>query len=90
LVRKEVEKVNERLPEGLRVRRFVNTPKAFDADEAELTRTMKLRRGFMEDKYRDLIAAMYGEEEEVTMETKVVYRDGRTGALSTKLKVIRV
>jgi long-chain acyl-CoA synthetase len=90
LVRKEVEKVNERLPEGLRVRRFVNTPKAFDPDEAELTRTMKLRRGFMEDKYRDLIVAMYGEDEEVMMETKVVYRDGRTGALSTKLKVIRV
>ncbi len=90
LVRGEVERVNERLPEGLRVKRFVNTPKPFDPDDAELTRTMKLRRGFMEDKYRDLIVAIYGEAEEVTMETRVTYRDGRTGLLSTKIKVVRV
>lgn len=90
LVRTEVEKVNARLPEGLRVKRFVNTPKPFDADDAELTRTMKLRRGFVEDKYRDLIAAIYGEEEEITMETRVTYRDGRTALLSTKVRVVRV
>ncbi len=90
LIRKEVEKVNQRLPSGLRVKRFVNTPKAFDPDEAELTRTMKLRRGFMEDRYKSLVEAIYGAEEVVTMEVKVVYRDGRTGVVSTRLKVIQV
>jgi long-chain acyl-CoA synthetase len=50
VVRKEIEKVNRTLPDYARVKRFVNLHKEFDADEAELTRTRKLRRTFVEDR----------------------------------------
>jgi long-chain acyl-CoA synthetase len=62
--------------------------KEFDPDEAELTRTRKLRRTFMEDRYRPLVEAIYGERSELLMEAPVRYRDGRTGVVSTKIKVI--
>jgi long-chain acyl-CoA synthetase len=90
LIKNEVEKVNRVLPGNLGIKRFVNTPKEFDPDEAELTRTMKLRRGFLEGRYQRLLEAIYGEKEEVVMETPVVYRDGRAGVVSTKLNVINV
>jgi long-chain acyl-CoA synthetase len=61
--------------------------KEFDPDEAELTRTRKLRREFMEERYKDLIAAMYGEGDEVKVEAPVTYRDGRKGVVSTGIKV---
>ncbi len=79
LVKKEVEKVNRTLPESARVKRFVNLHKEFDADEAELTRTRKLRRTFVEDRYRDLVGALYGEEKEYAVEAAITYRDGRKG-----------
>lgn len=90
LVRQEVERVNEALPEQQRVKRVVNAPKPFDPDESELTRTMKLRRGFMEDRYRGLVEALYGEDEEVATQVKVVYRDGRTATVTARLKVIQI
>lgn len=89
LIRGEVQALNEKLPERIRVKRFVNAPKPFDPDESELTRTMKLRRGFMETRYRALVEAIYGESEEVPTEVKVVYRDGRTATVSTRLRVVR-
>lgn len=88
LIRGEVRSLNERLPDKIRVKRFVNAPKPFDPDESELTRTMKLRRGFMETRYKSLVEAIYGEAEEVPTEVKVVYRDGRTATVSTKLRVV--
>jgi len=90
LVKNEVEKVNRALPAKLGVKRFVNTPKEFDPDEAELTRTMKLRRGFLEGRYQQLLEAIYGEKDVMVMETPVVYRDGRAGVVSTKISVIDV
>ncbi|MFP3975919.1 MAG: AMP-binding protein [Dehalococcoidia bacterium] len=87
LVRKDLIRVNKLLPEASRLRKFVLLHKEFDPDEAELTRTRKLRRDFVEDRYRDLIDAMYGDKEEVRMETPVTYRDGRTGVVTTALKV---
>jgi long-chain acyl-CoA synthetase len=64
--------------------------KEFDPDEAELTRTRKLRREFMEDKYKDLIQAMYSDLEEVPIQANVTYRDGRKGTVSTTIKVRKV
>jgi long-chain acyl-CoA synthetase len=90
LVKKEIEKLNKILPEEARVKAFVNLHKEFDADEAELTRTKKLRRSFMDDRYQELVEAIYGEREELVMEASVVYRDGRTGVVSTKIKVNRL
>jgi len=90
LVKKEIEKVNATLPEWTRVRRFVNLHKEFDADEEELTRTRKLRRTFVEERYRDLISALYGNEAAFQVEATVTYRDGRKGTIETAIQVTRL
>jgi len=87
LVRKDLVRVNSYLPEGARVKKYVLMHKEFDPDEAELTRTRKLRREFMEDKYKDLIRAMYSNLTEVPIQANVTYRDGRKGTVSTTIKV---
>jgi long-chain acyl-CoA synthetase len=87
LVRKDLERVNGYLPETSRVQKFVLLHKEFDPDEAELTRTRKLRREFMEQRYKDLIGAMYGEKEAVNVEAPVTYRDGRKGVVTTSIRV---
>ena len=90
LVQKDLIRVNSYLPEGSRVRKFVLLHKEFDADEAELTRTRKLRRDFVEQRYKDLIEAMYGDKKNVTVEAPVTYRDGRKGVVSTAVNVRQV
>jgi long-chain acyl-CoA synthetase len=69
--------LNSVLPEKQRVKRFAVLHKDFDPDEAELTRTRKLRRDFMEKRYENLISGLYGGLDKVDMETTVTYRDGR-------------
>jgi long-chain acyl-CoA synthetase len=87
LIRKDLERVNSYLPEPARVRKFVLLHKEFDADEAELTRTRKIRREFMEDRYRDLIKTIYEDGREVNVKAPVTYRDGRKGEVTTGLKI---
>ncbi len=87
LVQKDLLRVNSYLPESSRVRKFVLLHKEFDPDEAELTRTRKLRREFIEERYKDLIKAMYGKGSEVKVEAQVTYRDGRKGVVTTSIKV---
>jgi long-chain acyl-CoA synthetase len=87
LVQKDLDRVNSYLPDTARVRRFVLLHKEFDPDEAELTRTRKLRRDFMEKRYKDLIEALYQDGRQVTVEAPVTYRDGRKGVVSTVIKV---
>ena len=83
LVEKDLLRVNSYLPEASRVRKFVLLHKEFDPDEAELTRTRKLRREFVEERYRALINGMYGGADEVQVEASVTYRDGRKGTVKT-------
>jgi long-chain acyl-CoA synthetase len=90
LIKREVERVNKNLPEAARVRKFVILHKAFDADEAELTRTRKLRRRTLEQKYGDMLDAMYGNRDRVTVSAEVKYRDGRTGVVETAVRVCTV
>lgn len=87
LIQKDVERVNTGLPEAARVKKFVLLHKEFDPDEAELTRSRKLRRGFLRERYKELLDAMYGDEKEVAVEAPVKYRDGRTGVISTTVKI---
>ena len=87
LVQKDLDRVNSYLPDTARVRRFVLLHKEFDPDEAELTRTRKLRRDFMEKRYKDLIEALYQDGRQMTVEAPVTYRDGRKGVVSTVIKV---
>jgi len=87
LVRREVAKVNRTLPDHARIKRFCNLHKEFDADEAELTRTRKLRRAYVEDSYSELITALYEEMDEYEMEASITYRDGRTGVTKTLIRL---
>jgi long-chain acyl-CoA synthetase len=90
LIKAEVERVNETLPPPARVKKFVILHKAFDADEAELTRTRKLRRRALEQKYGQMLDAMYGDLDKVTVSAEVKYRDGRTGVVETAVRVCTV
>jgi len=87
LVQKDLVRVNGYLPEPARVRKFVLMHKEFDPDEAELTRTRKLRRDFMEERYKDLIDTLYQDRGEVQVQAPVTYRDGRQGIVTTSIKV---
>jgi long-chain acyl-CoA synthetase len=87
LIQKDVERVNTGLPEAARIKKFVLLHKEFDPDEAELTRSRKLRRGFLRERYKELLDAMYSDKKEVAVEAQVKYRDGRTGTISTTLKI---
>lgn len=90
LIKKEVERVNATLPPPARIQKFVILHKAFDADEAELTRTRKLRRRTLEQKYGMMLDAMYGDLDQVKVSAEVKYRDGRTGTVETAVRVCRV
>ena len=87
LIKSDVARVNEALPEGARIARFVILHKELDADDQELTRTRKVRRGFIGQKYADLVEGLYGEGGEVAVEAKVRYRDGREEIVKTGVRV---
>jgi long-chain acyl-CoA synthetase len=69
------------------IARFLILHKELDPDDDELTRTRKVRRGFVEDKYRPLIDALYGGLSEQYIETNVRFEDGRSGKVSATLRV---
>ena len=92
LVKECIEKVNADLSEdtllaGSQISRFLVLHKELDADDGELTRTNKVRRGFIAEKYLPLIDAMYGEKTEQFIETVVKFEDGRSGSVSATLKI---
>lgn len=83
LIKAEIDKVNQALPPESRVLRFANLPKELDPDEAELTRTRKLRRSFLEERFGGLINSIYEGKAIFPTEVPVKYRDGRTGKVKT-------
>ena len=87
LVRAEIARINALLPAGSRLVRFANFPKELDPDEGELTRTRKLRREFLEQRYRMLIDGLYAGLDEVDCEIAVTYQDGRQGVLRATVAV---
>jgi long-chain acyl-CoA synthetase len=87
LIQNEVNRVNQVLNSESRVKRFVNLPKELDPDEAELTRTRKLRRGLIEKRYEALIHAIYSQIKTFETEVPVKYRDGRTGFVKTMTRI---
>ncbi|RLC27880.1 MAG: long-chain fatty acid--CoA ligase [Deltaproteobacteria bacterium] len=90
LVRKQIEEANRDLPEPARIRKFLNLFKAFDADDDELTRTSKLRRGFMADRYSDIIEKLYEDTDAVHLDMTITYEDGRTQRIKTDLRIMEV
>ncbi|MYM55671.1 AMP-binding protein [Thalassovita mangrovi] len=92
-IRDHVEEVNRSVAQdemlsGCQIHRFLVLHKELDADDGELTRTRKVRRRIIEEKYEDLIDALYGGKDEIYTETEVTYEDGRKGSISATLKLI--
>jgi long-chain acyl-CoA synthetase len=87
LIRKDVEEVNRSLPPGAQVRKFVLMHKEFDADEGEMTRTRKLRRAFLAERYAEIIGSLYADQRQVQVNGVVKYRDGREGKIDTVLRI---
>jgi len=85
LLREEVGKVNATLPEPQRVRKFVLLYKELDADDGELTRTRKVRRNVIAEKYGDIIDAIYGDTPTVHVDTVIRFQDGTTSRIQTDL-----
>jgi len=90
LILEEVGKVNQQLPDLMKIRKFILLYKLLDADDEELTRTGKVRRRFVYGLYIKLIEAMYRDETYVDVKGKIRYRDGRVGTIETKVRVIPV
>ena len=84
-VAKAVERVNAIVDHGARIVSFANLPKELDADESELTRSRKLRRSAIQQKYAGIIEALYAGKPSVHSQIEVTYRDGRKGALNAEV-----
>ncbi|HQB29706.1 MAG TPA: AMP-binding protein [Syntrophales bacterium] len=83
----EVRRVNRELPGPMNIRKLVLLYKLLDADDEELTRTGKVRRHFVYGLYLDIIEAMYDNRQEIPVQGKVRYRDGRTGVIETTVRI---
>ncbi len=90
LVQKQIEQANKDLPPPARIHKFVNLYKVFDADDDELTRTSKLRRAFIEKRYKDIVDALYSDADMVHMDTTITYEDGREQRIKTDLRIQKV
>ena len=92
LIKECVEKVNvdlsaDAMLAGSQISRFLILHKELDADDGELTRTNKVRRGFIADKYQPLVDALYGGKTSQFIETVVKFEDGRSGSVSATLRI---
>ena len=92
LIRECVDKVNrdlaaDRKLAGSQIRRFLILHKELDPDDGELTRTRKVRRGFIAEKYAELIEALYSERESLTIDAQVRFEDGRVGQIRADVKI---
>ena len=79
--------INVDLPESARIQRLLLLHKELDADDEELTRTRKVRRRFIADRYRLLVDALYGGKDAVEIENQITYQDGSTAVLQTRLRI---
>ncbi len=89
-IARTVRGVNAIVDSGARIAAFANLPKELDADEEELTRSRKLRRGAIEAKYAALIEGLYGGAESVPIEIDVTYQDGRKSRLKAEVAMNRM
>jgi long-chain acyl-CoA synthetase len=92
MLAEHVEEVNRSLAEeeamaGAQIRRFLILHKELDADDGEVTRTQKVRRGFVAERYAPLITALYSGAHEADISTEVTFEDGRKGMLSARVKI---
>jgi long-chain acyl-CoA synthetase len=88
LVRKEVEAVNATLPPAQQISKFLLLYKELDADDGELTRTRKVRRSVINEKYAGIIDGIYGGAREIPVDTVIRFQDGTTQRIRTTLEVV--
>ncbi len=72
---------------GTQIKRFLILHKELDADDGELTRTQKVRRGFIADRYGPLVKALYDGSKEADIATEVTFEDGRKGVIKARVKI---
>ena len=87
LVEEQIRMANKDLPELAKVVKFTNLYKELDADDDELTRTRKLRRGFVEKRYEDIVHALYSDRDTVHIDTTIKYEDGRQAHIKTDMQI---
>jgi len=87
LIERQVVRVNASLPEKARIKKFLLLYKELDPDDEELTRTKKIRRNFINQKYSQEIATLYSDAMELPIETTIRYQDGKTATLRTTLLI---
>ena len=90
LIKSAISRVNKTLPSSLNLRRFVSLHKEFDADDGEVTRTRKLRRNVVEERYKPIIDAIYNGNMTVEMKAQITYESGEIGVTERILKVEEV
>jgi len=90
LINQEAIKVNKGLPENARIRRFVLLYKELDADDDELTRTGKVRRHYVEEKYAEIIEGMYAGKDSIKIDATIKFQDGKTSTIHTVMAVRNV
>ena len=90
LLREAFERVNKPVTEPLQLKRFVSLPKEFDPDDGEITRTRKLRRKVVQERYADVIAALYDGSKEVHVSAQVTYETGEVGKVEKNLPIREV
>jgi len=90
LIGEEVDRVNATLPEAQRIRKFLLLYKELDPDDGELTRTRKVRRGVINERYAEIIEAIYGDRGSVHVDTWITFQDGTKSRILTDLDVASV
>jgi long-chain acyl-CoA synthetase len=87
LIREEIRKCNASLPLASRISRFMLLNKEFDADDNEITRTRKIRRPFVAEKYAAVVEALYNTARQVELSTEITYEDGRKATLNSTIAI---
>jgi long-chain acyl-CoA synthetase len=87
LIRDEIRKCNQTLPDSTKIRRFILLTKDLEADDAEMTRTRKVRRKFVAEKYAPVIDAFYAGGDQVDLTTTITYEDGRQATIQSRVSI---
>ncbi len=87
LIGEEIAKANATLPDMQQVKRYLLLNKELDADDAEMTRTRKVRRRFVAEKYANVIDAFYGGKSEVDVTVEITFEDGRRSTLDSTIAI---
>jgi long-chain acyl-CoA synthetase len=87
LIVQDVRRTNQDLPDAAKLQRFLLLHKELDADDAELTRTRKVRRGFVAERYKEIIDGLYSGTNSLDLQTAITYQDGRTQELDITLRI---